>query len=416
MDLLRRWMTAVVSLVVVVSMVQADWPQWHGPSRDNKSTETGLLKSWPEAGPKLLWSMDGLGTGWSTVSIADGTIYTTGMNRRRQGWLFAFDLHGKLRWKQTYGPEWGRSFAGARCTPTVRDGLVYVISGTGQVACFEAASGQRRWQVDPFTEFDGRYGSWGIAESPLIVDDKVIFTVGGKKATVVALDRHTGNVVWASGSVGDNSAYCSPIVVPCTGRQVIVTMLAESVIGVDAADGHILWRDPYTDYQSTTKNIKPVTPVASGRRVYFTGGYDTGGTLLELSTDGSSFTRKWADTTLDNHHGGVILIDGYLYGANWKGNGDGDWVCLDWETGKVMYEEDWYCKGSTTYADGMLYCYEEKRGNVGLVRPTPDGFEVVSSFQITEGDGQHWAHPVVCDGVLYVRHGDVLMAFDVRAR
>jgi len=402
--------------IVVTASVEADWPQWHGPNRDNKSSETGLSASWPEGGPAKLWSVEGLGTGWSTVAVADGTIYTTGMDRRRQGWLFAFDLNGKPRWRQTYGPDWGRSVPGARCTPTVLDGAVYVISGVGQVACFDAATGQPRWRVDPFTEFGGRYGSWGIAESPLIVDDKVIFTVGGTKAVMVALDRHNGRVVWSTPGTGDRSAYCSPIVVDRGGRKVIVTMVSKAVIGVDAADGRLLWRDPYTDYQPTTKDIKPVSPVAFDGSVYATGGYDTGGTLIELSADGSGFTRKWADTTLDNHHGGVILVDGYIYGANWKGNGNGDWVCLDWKTGKVMYEEHWQCKGSMTYADGMLYCYEEKRGNLALVRPTPEGFQIVSSFRITEGNGQHWAHPVVCDGVLYVRHGDALMAFDVRAR
>ncbi len=394
-----------------------DWPQWHGPNRDAKSTETGLLKSWPAEGPKMIWSTAGLGLGWSTVSIADGMIYTTGMDKQtKQGWLFAFDMDGKPKWKQPYGPEWSKSHAGARCTPTVEDGLVYVISGSGRVGCFDAKSGKEQWLVNPFEEYEGQYGRWGIAESPLVVDDKVIFTVGGKKAAMVALNRMTGQVVWAAKSVDDRSAYCSPMLVQRSGRKVIVTMLGESLIGVDAADGAILWQDMFADYLETNKDTNPITPIQHDGSIYATSGYNCGGTLLALSPDGTKFTRKWVDTTLDCHHGGVIVLDGYIYGANWQSNSKGKWVCLDWKTGKVMYEQEWFCKGAITCADGMFYCYEEKGGTMGLVRPTPEKFDVVSSFSITLGDGKHWAHPVICDGRLYVRHGDVLMAYDVKAK
>jgi outer membrane protein assembly factor BamB len=197
--------------------------------------------------------------------------------------------------------------------------------------------------------------------------------------------------------------------------KLIVTMTDNYVIGVDARTGKLLWKDSEKDqFGGENKSINPVSPIHHDGKVYATSGYDDGGAMLALSSDGPGFTREWVDETLDNHHGGVVFVDGHIYGSNWKGNGDGAWVCLDWDTGKVKYEDHWNNKGSITYADGMLYCYEEKGGNMALVRPTPEKFDVVSSFKVELGNGRHWAHPVVCGGILYIRHGEVLMAYDIK--
>ncbi len=393
----------------------AEWPQWLGPNRDGKSTETGLLKQWPEGGPTLVWFTDGLGEGYSTVSIVQGRIYTTGMIDQQEI-LFALDLGGHLRWQKTYGPAWKGRYPEARTIPTVNDGRVYVISGMGRVVCFDARTGEQIWAVDAAKEFATKFDFWGIAESPLIVGDLVICTPSGAKAAMVALDRKTGHTMWATKSVDEESNYCSPICIPLGNRKVIVTMLKQSIIGVDAADGQILWRLMYSDYQPSPHGINPNSPVYHAGSLYTTSGYDCGGALHELSADGRTVTRKWVDRVLDCHHGGVLYVDGYVYGANFKGHYAGDWVCLDWNTGKVMYEHKWICKGSITFADGLLYCYEEKQGTVGLVRPNPAQFEVVSSFVVPKGTGPHWAHPVVCGGRLYIRHGSALMAYDVSAR
>jgi outer membrane protein assembly factor BamB len=390
------------------------WFQWRGPNRDNKSTETGLLKEWPEGGPKMLWSAEGLGKGYSTVAVSNALIYTTGMIGK-DGFLFAWDLDGNLKWKADYGPEWNTSTPGTRCTPTIDNGCAYVISGKGAVSCFDAITGDKKWSVDAFKDFDGEYGRWGISESPLIDGDKIIFTVGGKKATMVALNKNNGQVVWASDSTGDKSSYSSPILFERGGARIIVTMLSDSVIFVDADSGKIMLRDAFADYQEKPKDINPPTPVYHDGCVYTTSGYDSGGAMYHVSPDGKTITRKWTDTVLDNHHGGVILHDGYIYGANWKGNGDGDWVCLDWETGKVIYEHHWINKGTLIYADGMLYCYEEKRGTVALVKATPEKFEVTSSFSVPMGADQHWGHLVIYNGRLYIRHGDALMVYDIKA-
>lgn len=392
------------------------WPQWRGVGRDGKSSEKGLLREWPKGGPKELWTVESLGFGYSTVSVVDGLVYTTGMVDKR-GVIYAFDLEGKPVWSKDYGPEWTRSFEGVRTTPTIHEGNAYVISGTGQVWCFDAKTGEKKWDANTFEMYKGKYGSWGISESPLIVDDKVITTPGGEGATMVALNKKTGEVVWASESLDEKSAYCSPILVERGGRKIIVTMLGESVIGIDAADGKVLWRDMYSDYQEKPKSINPVTCVYYDGCVYATSGYGCGGAMYELSDDGSKITRKWVDTTLDNHHGGVVLVDGSIYGSNWDGNSKGDWVCLDWESGKVKYENKWQGnKGAMTYADGMFYCYDENDGTVGLVKQRDDKFEVISTFEIEVGKGKHWAHPVVCGGKLYIRHGAYLMAYDVESR
>jgi outer membrane protein assembly factor BamB len=390
-----------------------DWPQFRGPNRDGKSTETGLLKKWPDGGPKMLWSVDGLGSGYSTVAVSNGTMYTTGMVDGK-GVLFAFDTNGKPKWKQTYGPEWRKSMPSVRCTPTVDGDRVYVISGVGEVFCYDAKSGERKWTVDAFGKFGGEYGIWGIAESPLIDGNNVICTPGGKQATVAALDKMTGETVWTCLVEGEKSCYCSPILVQRGPNRIIVTMTDVYVLGIDAKTGKLLWKDSQADQFGHNKEINPVSPISYEGAVYATSGYDDGGAMLLLNSDGTAVTRKWVDTTLDCHHGGVVIVDGHIYGANWADNGNGSWVCLDWQTGKVKYETHWNCKGAVTYADGMLYCYEEKGGNIALVRAVPDKFDIVSFFKVPLGDGKHWAHPVVCGGVLYIRHGDALMAYDIR--
>jgi outer membrane protein assembly factor BamB len=392
----------------------AEWPQWLGPNRDGKSKETGLLKRWPDQGPTLVWFVEGLGEGYSTVSISAGRIFTTGMIDQQEI-VFALDLAGHPLWHKVYGPAWKGRYPEARTTPTVVEGRVYVTSGMGKIVCLDALTGEELWAVDAAKAFGTKYDFWGIAESPLIVSNLVICTPSGTNATMVALDKKTGRTVWASKSLGEESNYCSPIFIPLKGRRLIVTMLKQSIIGVDADTGQILWRVMYADYQASPHGINPNSPVFYDGSIYTTSGYECGGALHRLSENGDSITRKWVDKVLDCHHGGVVFVDGYLYGSNFKGHYAGNWICLDWATGKAMYEQKWICKGSITYADGLLYCYEEKEGTIGLIMPSPARFEVISSFKVPKGTGPHWAFPVICGGRLYIRHGDTLMTYDIKA-
>ena len=394
-----------------------DWPQWRGSNRDDKSAETGLLKKWPEGGPKLLWSVKGLGVGFSTVSISDGLIYTTGLKDER-GFVFAYDFEGRLKWETDYGREWTGSNKGVRTTPTVNNGKVYVISGYGTVACLDAKTGKSIWSVDTAKEFGARYPKWGISESPLIVDDKLICTTGGENASFVALNKNTGEKVWTTKGLDQKPAFCSPLLIKRGDKKIIVNMIEYSFVGIDADNGKLLWDYDAREYwgEGRGRGICCNTPIYQDGYLFFTSGYDMGAIKFKLSEDGTTIDEVWKNKTFDCHHGGVVLLDGYLYGSNWLSNSAGNWVCVDWSNGEVKYEKKWLGKGAITYADGMLYCYEEDKGTVALVKPTVDDFDIVSSFAITKGDGRHWAHPVVCKGRLYVRHGDVLMAYDIQSK
>lgn len=395
--------------------VSADWPRWQGPSRDNKSPETGLLKKWPEHGPKLLWTAQNLGDGYSSPSAADQKIYVTGMMDKK-GVLTCLDWNGDRLWVREYGPEWTGATPGVRCSPTIYDGLVYVISGQGKVACFDAETGAERWIVDPYTEYEGQMPRWGISMSPVIVNDKLIFIVGGKKATVVALDIKKGNVLWASESLGDRSSYSTPTVFEWDGRTIIVGMTYDHVFAVDAQNGHIFWQYPIKDYLTGRNGqIHCTTPVYHDGAVMFTSGYNMGAVRFSLTKDGWGFQKDWFNPEFDVHHGGVVYRDGYVYGSNWLNNGDGLWMCVDWKTGESRYAQRWHNKGSLIWADGLFYGYAEKDGAVGLIEADLQEFEGISEFDVTLGDGEHWAHPVISGKRLFIRHGDVLIVYDIAA-
>ena len=415
-----RKITVAIVLIAALGCLTSiccggSWPQFRGPNRDGKSAETGLLKEWPAGGPRLLWSVGGLGIGFSSAAVADGLVYTTGMIDG-EGFLFAYDLAGNLNFKESYGPEWKGSQKGARTTPSVDAERVYVFSGVGVMACFNAKTGKKIWQVDTLKEFNAKNLRWGMSGSPLIDGNKVYCTPGGQKGAVVALDKMTGRTVWTSPGSDELSAYSSLILIERGGNRLLVNTMQRSIVGVSADDGRLLWRIPYQSSFDTAAN----TPVHSNGSIYVTSVVEReatiGGLMLELSPDGNSVKEKWSDQTLDCHHGGVVLVDGYIYGSNFKDIAKGDWACLDWDTGKVMYEAAWNGnKGSLIYADGMLYCYDENTGDVALVKASPKAFEIVSSFRVTAGSGEHWAHPAISDGRLYIRHGDALIAYDIKS-
>jgi len=411
---------SVIALILTFLLTGAvcygdDWPQFRGPNRDGKSAENGLLKKWPEEGPELLWSVGGLGIGFSSVAVAGGFVYTTGMIDG-EGFLFAYDIAGNLKWKESYGPEWTGSYKGTRTTPTADGQRIYVFSGTGIMVCFNAKTGEKLWQVDTLTKFDGKNIRWGMSGSPLIDGRKVYCTPGGKKGTIVALDKMTGRTIWATTGLDELSVYCSAILIKRGANRLLVNLIQKSIVCVAADTGKLIWWEPY----ETPSDTGGVTPVYKDGYLYVTSAvereFTRGGVMLELSADGTSVAKKWNDQTLDSGHGGVVLVNGYLYGSTFDGIPKGDWICLDWDSGKVMYDNKWNGnKGSIIYADGMLYCYDENTGDVALVKPSPKRFEIVSSFGITEGTGQHWAHPAISDGRLYIRHGDALMAYDIKS-
>jgi outer membrane protein assembly factor BamB len=392
-----------------------DWPCWQGPDHNNKSCETGLLRKWPVEGPALLWSAADIGSGFSSPSVADRKVYVSGMKDKR-GVLSCLDWDGKLIWAADYGPEWTGSHPGVRNTPAVWEGAVYVISGNGQVGCYSAETGKERWTADPFTEFEGRMPQWGIAMSPLLVEGKLIYTVGGPKTTVVALDAKKGHLVWKSASLGERTSYCTPAVFQWGGRTILAGMTEAHLFAVDAKSGDLFWSYPVSDYLTArNREVHPITPVFWEGGILFTSGYNMGAVKFSLTQDGWTFQKEWTNAEFDCHHGGVVYHDGSVYGATWKGNDNGQWACLDWKTGEMRYAMDWHNKGSIIWADGLFYAYAEKAGIVGLVKADPKEFNVISEFPVTAGNGEHWAHPVISGKRLFIRHGDVLMAYDLQS-
>jgi outer membrane protein assembly factor BamB len=386
--------------------------EWRGIGRTGVYPETGLLREWPGDGPTLLWHTQTLPKGNSSVALAHGTIYTTGVNDE-QDVLVALDMSGNAKWQVPYGRAWTASYPESRCTPTIDGDWVYVSSGFGDVACVNAHSGAIRWSRKASEEYQGAYGRWGLAESMLIFNDRVLFTPGGDRTTTIALDKSTGQTIWTSESLGDVPSYTSPVLIEWAGRTMAVNVTTNYIFGIDPSDGRIPWKFDFGKYASQ-RNNNINTPLYHDGYIFVTSGYDHKSVMLKLSDDANAVSLAWVDEVLDVHHGGAVKVGNYIFGSNWKHNTLGSWVCLDWKSGKVMYEKEWINKGSIIAADGMLYCYEEKSGYIALVEPDPSGFKVVSSFKIPYGSGPHWAHPVIKDGILYIRHGEALMAYKVK--
>jgi outer membrane protein assembly factor BamB len=387
------------------------WAQFRGPRRDGKSSDKGLLKQWPADGPKLLWAKSGLGKGYASVSISGGIIYTTG-NIDDHTVITAIKSGGEIVWQAKNGPVTNRSYAGSRGTPTVDLGKVYHLGPDGAAICLNAETGKEIWATNVLKQFKGENCTWGLSESLLVDGKNVIFAVGGKQTSIVALDKNTGQTVWTSRSVGDKPGYASPIVIEYGGLRQIVTAMSQSIVSVAADTGKLLWRSEHRVLLD--ENI--MTPVYHDGHV-FVSGPKRGGTLLKLKVTGRkcSVSTAWRNPKLDNTHGGVVLVDGYLFGHSSKGS---RLTCVDFKTGKTMYSVSHDAAGAKTaaltWADGMLYVQSDSK-RIYLAKPSPEGFKPVSSFKILPGgSGPLWAHPVVFGGRLYVRHGKILLVYDVR--
>jgi outer membrane protein assembly factor BamB len=404
-------------LAVTNTILAQDVKQWRGPNRNGVYNETGLLQEWPKDGPPLLWSVTGLPKGNSSVIVVNKTAYLTGKNDSMDI-LISISDKGKIKWQTPYGRIWNGTYPESRSTPTFDDNKVYVLSGLGDIACINAEDGKIVWKLKASEKFEGSFHKWGLAESLLIIDDKVIFTPGGQKTTVVALNKMTGETIWMTESLKDNPTYGSSVVIERGGLKIIVCVTEKYISAINATNGKMLWNFDFSVYSSPElkRNNNAFTPLYDNGKIYVTSGYNHSGVMLNLSEDASKVTLQWVDSVLDIHYGGAVKVGNYIYGSNWYDNNKGNWVCLDWETGKVMYEKEWICKGAIISADGMLYCYEEKKGNIGIAKATPENFEIISSFKIPLGTGPHWSHPVINKGILFIRHGEALMAYDVKKK
>jgi outer membrane protein assembly factor BamB len=399
-----------VSLFFIITLfgisVFAQTPtKWRGPNGNGVYSETGLLRQWPDSGPEIIWSYDGLGEGHSSPAFANQTIYLSGMEGET-GYIYALSPDGTLKWKKSYGEEFHESYPGSRSTPVIAGNLLYIYSGHGVLTCMDAGSGEIKWQKSAFDDFDGENIRWGVTETVVIDGDKVYFTPGGKKHNVVALNRFNGEHIWSSPGMGELSAYCTPLLVELPQRKLLVTHTADHIIGIDADDGKMLWSHPQTNRWQVHAN----TPIFYEGDLFCFSGYGQGGVKLDLSKDGSRVEKAWFNEHLDSRIGGMVVIDGYLYGS---GDNSREWRCVNWETGEETYASKDIGKGVVVAADGLLFCYSD-RGELGLAEATPQGFKLTGNTRVELGSGQHWSHPVVRDGRLYLRHGNTIIAYKVK--
>ncbi|MDR0845541.1 MAG: PQQ-binding-like beta-propeller repeat protein [Tannerella sp.] len=391
-------------LAAIVSQAQ-DVIQWRG-DRTGIYKETGLQKSWAAEGPQLLWHYDGLGEGHSSVAISSDKIYVPGMTDGK-GYVYVLDFDGKILKKKEYGGEWNSSYNGTRGTITANEGKLYLISGVCDIVCLDEKTLDIVWKKNMMTDFGGENITWGICESPLIVGEKLIASPGGKQHNVIALNKNTGALIWSCPGEGDLSAYCSPVYLSDQQTPQVVTMMAKHIIGIDIATGKKLW-----SFENINRHgVHPNVPVYGGDNTLLcTSGYGKGSVMLRLKDGGRSVEKVWDAPLLDSRIGAMVKIGDYAYGS---GDSNRFWFCVDWKTGEVKYKENTLGIGNVIADDGKLYCYSEK-GDLALVNITPEKFDIVSKFPITLGTDQHWAHPVIYKGVLYVRHGDTLMAYKIK--
>lgn len=386
--------------------------QWRGANRDGIYSDTNLLKEWPVEGPKMLWAFEGLGTGMGSVAISKGIVYVTGIpdTLKADGFLFVFNTKGKLQWKKNYGKDWIGIFPGARSTPTIVDDLIYVESGNGSVYCLKTLNGEIVWSVDFFKDFQCDSVQFGFSESILIDGDKLYCTPGGKTNNMVALNRFTGKKIWSSPAYGEPATYTSPILVNHNGTQLLVNLTASSIIGLDATTGQMYWRI----HQFQDNKIHSNTPAYFDGKILVSSASKKGSSglvLLQLSPDGKKAEIAWRNKEYTNLMEGFIIKDGFMYGSAYL---QPKWFCVDLKTGLTKYISKDLGGGPVIYADGLFYCYAEKDGLMALAEGTPNQFRIISKFKVPLGTAQHWAHPVIADGKLYLRHNEALMIYDLK--
>jgi len=411
---MKRLVVAAVFVLGTMPMARpatapmADWPQWQGPERTGSSKETGLMNQWPASGPAVVWSAGGLGNGYGSMAVAGERIFVQGTRNGSSVVAALNRADGKEVWSKALGQVGDDNRGpGPRGTPTVDGDRVYVLTENGDLACLKT-DGAAVWQRNILKEFSGRQLQWLISESPLVDGAHVIVSPGGAGAGMVKLDKLTGKTVWTTKELSDPAGYSSPIVADVQGVRTYLTFTAGAGVGVRASDGKLMFR--YANAANRTANI--TTPIFFDNKVFFTSAYDTGAGLVGLTAENGSVTAKeiYFTREMKNHHGGVVLVNGYLYGFN-----DSILTCLEFATGKQMWRDRSVGKGSVLFADGHLYLQGENNV-VGLAEASPAGYKEKGRFPIADKGLPSWAHPVVSGGRLYVRNQDSLVAYDIKAK
>jgi outer membrane protein assembly factor BamB len=398
-----RFSLAILAGFFCMSLGAQDVAQWRGPQRTGIYDEKGLLKQWPESGPKMIWHFDELGEGHSSAAVTSSGVYTTGM-LNGTGYVYAIDLKGKLYGRRStvlsgLKPFWGPFH------PACYKGQALSYELIRKALCMNTANGQTIWSIDIFKEFGGRNITWGVTEN-LLYDGNILYcSPGGRDATIIAVDRTTGKLIWKSRGKVEKSAYCSPLLIQLPSRKLLVTRMDGSIQGFDATTGKFLWSfdfnmEPY---------VHPNVPVYIDGYLYCTSGYGLGGVMLKLAADGTGVTEVWRNAKLDPKIGGVVVLNGAIYGG---GDRNRRFFGVDWKTGRELFALNQLAPANVIANDGLLYIYSES-GKVTLAEPKADRLNILSTFTVPLGAGTHWAHLVINNKKLYLRHGNSLMVYDI---
>lgn len=379
--------------------------EWRGVNRTGLFNETGLMKTWPQGGPTLLWSINGIGEGYSQIGIADNKIYVSGMKgSNNMGYISVIDFNGKLLQQKQYSTEWVGNYSGARAAVTINGGKIYQFSGLGVLTCLDQNTLNVIWQKDVLKEFGAKQLEYGMNEAPLVIDNMVIITPGGSRNNIVALNKETGALIWSSPAKGEEAAYCSPIYIKDQEMPQIVNITQNSIVGISSKDGKLLWSYNFPSRWNEQCN----SPIYENGMLLCMTGNGYGAVMLKLENGGRSVSKVWESKELCNVFSAMVKVGNYVYGSTESRN----WVCLEWDTGKLMHKTRARQSVPVT-ADNLIYNYCDN-GEVQLIVPNNTNLDVAGSFRVTMGTEQHWADPVVNNGVLYIRHGDSLMAYKVK--
>lgn len=395
-------------LLLNIPVLAADWATWFGPNRDGKSTETGLLKSWPSGGPKSVWKATGLGQGFSSMAVVGNRIYTQGQQGDQQFVVALEAATGKQVWKTPTGKSYSEDHGnGPRGMPIVDGNRLYAVSADGTLVCLDYETGKRVWGFNYIEKFGSTMPRWAFAESPLVDGDRLVINPGGKGAGIVALNKATGAVIWQSQD--DLANYSSVQAFDFGGHRIYTVLTASAAIGVDAKDGSLLWR--FTKVANRVANI--ATPVYADGYVFYSSDYGSGCLLVKLSAEGGKVTAEevYSHREMENHYTTSIKVGDFLYG--FSGNQPGILVAMDFKTGRVAWKDRSVDKGNCIFAENLLYCQGEN-GKIGLIDPLPSGYKEISRFEIPKGQWNTWTVPVVANGRLYVREQDNLYAYDIK--
>jgi outer membrane protein assembly factor BamB len=404
--------TFLIAILLASHLIAADWLTFRGSDGSGKSPDTGLLKKWNDSGPKLLWSINFIGAGYSGVSVSGYKIYISG-NAGTQSTVFCLDKDGKEIWKKDNGPAHTGRYPGTRGTPTIDSDFVYDISPLGEVACYDAKTGSKKWSRNIIKDYGTKVPQWEIGHSLIVDGDNLISLLGGAKHSAIAMDKRTGKTVWEAPPApnGAPSGHTTPYLFDFEGVRVVIVMSDLSVEGLDAKTGKKHFSIPWKNRTETNCTM----PIYRDGHLFMTTGYGFGAKLFKLAKNAEGIitpTEVWFEQRFDNHHGGVILVDDHVYGTTHNGS----WASINFMTGEVGYLSRAAGKGSVHYADGLLYGLTENDKTVLLIKPEPKEFVLLGKFELpNEAEGPSWAHPVVVNGRLYLRHGTYLYCYDVKA-